>query len=155
MKQTEDTIRLSHAGHEHAGHGEHADVDPWHHHGSDEGEPQEEHLAQVNTTAIAKWFVLIVLSVVASIAFIVVYFNQYHRKLQASTVETIASGEFVSYQRASMDALSQSGEETWTGLAGSRVQVPVSRAMEKVSEKYKAGSMRLSGALPAGHAPVK
>ncbi|MFO0832045.1 MAG: hypothetical protein U0637_09395 [Phycisphaerales bacterium] len=135
------------------GHEEH--VDDWHHHGSAEGEPQEEHSGQVNTGIILKWFVVIMVFVTASIAFIVIYFNQYSANLRATTVETVMSGDFLSYRLQSQQHLSSHGQPTsYTGLAGGRVQGPVADAMKKVVGQYKDGKTSLSAGLPEGH-PVR
>ncbi len=134
----------SHAHEEH--------VDEWHHHGVQEGEPQEEHAGQVNTGIIMKWFVVIMVFVSASIGFIVIYFNHYNAKLRAETVETVMSSEYLSYRLESRQHLSSHGEPTsYAGLAGGKVRGPVSDAMKKVVEQYKGGSVSLSASLPPGH----
>ncbi len=142
----------------HGAAGDHADVhvDEWHHHDAAEGHAQSEHAGQVNTTIIAKWFVVIVAFVVGSIAFIVVYFNQYNAGIRARSVETTLAGDYVKYRDASQGKLSTAGHpDAWTGLAGDKVQVPVANAMQKVMESYKGGSVSLAGSAPAAQAPVK
>jgi hypothetical protein len=124
------------------GHDEH--VDDWHHHELVEGEPQEEHAGQVNTAIILKWFVVIMVFVTASIAFIVIYFNQYNANLRARTVETVMSTDAMAYRLAAQQRLSTDGQPaSYTGLAGGKVQLPVSEGMKKVVDSYKAGKVNL------------
>jgi hypothetical protein len=135
------------------GHGHEEHVDEWHHHETVEGEPQEEHTGQVNTGIILKWFVVIVVFVVASIAFIMVYFNHYNTAVRAATVETSMSSDYLSYRLATQERLASEGKPArYTGLAGGKVQGPIGDAMKQVVDQYKSGAVKLGSTLPAGHA---
>ena len=130
-------------------------VDSWHHHDAAEGDAQPEHLGQINTALIIKWFVVIVAFVAASIVFIIIYFNQYSAQTRSTSIETTLSADFLTGRAAAQTRLGVAGQPpTWTGLEGGRVQVPLADVMGTVLEQYKGGSIRLEGTLPAGHAPV-
>jgi len=121
---------------------EHADV--WHSHGRAEGLPQTEHLSTLNTTLLAKWFVLIVISLAVLMIAVAMYFS---REITALRLE---NQERTAWQRLSSEAretrasaervLSAGGQNEsfdWVSGAEGRVQIPISHAMDKIEARYR------------------
>jgi hypothetical protein len=114
--------------------GGHADA--WHHHGAEEGRPQAEHGAIANPGVLVRWFVLIVVTLVAVVLALMVYFQHYITNEKAIRIEntalaggaqsakTQAEGELSRYKPLDKDA--------------GTVQIPIDQAMQKVVEKYGA-----------------
>src|SRR5689334_10909191 len=78
----------------------HEHADAWHHHAVDvEGVPQAEHAGKINPLTVGKWFVLIVVSVVATCTILYVYFMHYATQEKAIEIETIQwSSDSIAYK---------------------------------------------------------
>lgn len=120
----------------------HERPDEWHHHTREEGIPQHEHAAVIDVRALFVWFIAICAFVVGFIVVTVMFFNSYHSRMRYQIVETTASSRAFNAVKANaqrdlgMDA-DQPGA-AWGWVDHERVRVPVSLAMERVVEKYKA-----------------
>jgi hypothetical protein len=122
--------------HSHASHTPevHAHSDEWHHHTPDEGVPQAEHAANLNTVVLLKWFALIIIFIVVSIGALWQYFNYYTAHFVGARTETEVLAQDYYTKKASIDAeLANFG--VVDAKAGT-VQIPVGDAMKKVVEKY-------------------
>jgi hypothetical protein len=114
-------------------------VDAWHHHDASEGAPQQEHLAQVNTQMLSKWFVGIFIFLVGVIVAMVVLFRHEVVVRRQAKVEIPLSVDYLRDRAAAEGQIAPS-------LTG---------AMDKVVSSYASGTLSLDNALPAGHPPVK
>lgn len=114
------------------------EVDAWHHHEASEGEPQEEHLAQVNTGVLIKWFVGIFIFLVTVIVAMIVLFRHEVVARREAKVEIPLSVDYLRDRAA----------------AESEVGPAMQASMDKVVSSYASGTLSLDNALPAGHPPL-
>jgi hypothetical protein len=125
-----------HGGHDHG-------VDVWHHHERTEGEPQHEHLGNINPWAVSKWFAIAMAVLVFSIAGMMVYFDRYKADLNARIVEVSVNEEWVSLRTAQEAELGYSStgaanrDQAFMGLEGGKVKLPIDAAMEKIVRRYE------------------
>ncbi len=111
----------------------HEHSDSWHHHATEEGRPQHEHAAVVNTMSLARWFVILVVALVVVIVVISVYFTSSVTRMKAERVETNALSADISREKARTGAILATGK----GPQGTPVQVPIDQAMEHVISGYQ------------------
>ncbi len=133
------------SGHNHTpGVQEHADS--WHHHTRDEGVPQHEHLAVLNTVAIARWGVLIAVALVVVMVAIGAYFSSYvtqlkHDREEREAWQRISQGargvRETSDRQLSTGDHAGKAEYSWAPEGGDRVQIPIEQAMGKVVKNYE------------------
>lgn len=120
----------------------HEHADDWHHHGSEEGVPQAEHAGIVNPFTVGKWFILIVVSVIATVAVLYLYFTHYTTQQKAKFIETVSwSAEAAAYKARMEGELT--GKAEW--LDHERIRIPVSDAMSKVVKEYGKQTSEASG----------
>lgn len=119
----------------------HEHADAWHHHAEVEGAPQAEHTAVVNTGSLAKWFVILVVTLTVVLVAISVYFTAAVTRAKAEKLETTALGQaareakLVSLAQLSADG-SQQAHYAWADATAGQVQIPIAKAMDKVVAKY-------------------
>lgn len=126
-----------HTQSKHSGHTPevHEHVDSWHHHDRSEGVPQAEHAAVLDTAALLKWFLLILVLLVLSIGALWQYFNFYSAKFVAERRETdVLSADYYAH-RAATD--SELANYSVTDAKAGKVQVPVEEAMKKIVGRYQ------------------
>lgn len=118
----------------------HEHADAWHHHDPEEGFPQGEHTAVIDAGLLAKWFVGIVVSVTLFIVVIAVYFTGYISTFRKTQVETSLNFDAQSAKNAAAVSLSTDEKQpefyAWTDAQAGQVQIPISKAMQKVAAKY-------------------
>ncbi len=126
-----------HHGHAHTPE-EPAQPDSWHRHTPDEGEPQAEHLSQVNPVTLGKVLFVLIAGTAAFIVVTVLYFDVRIRTLTSERIENDLSGytsreagTYFHYKDASDAQLSRFG---WNGPE--QVRIPVDEAKKKVIEQY-------------------
>src|SRR3954470_23386255 len=131
------------AGHDHTP-AIHAHADAWHHHSSAEGAPQHEHASIADAGALARWIVLIILTMGVVILALVMYFKSYATQRRAAIVETINSSAGANTARADAEArLGSDGHplsQYQYGFADKpahKVQLPIEQAMQKTVERYQ------------------
>ncbi len=96
-------------------HGEHlphddVKLDEWHQHTPDEEAPQMEHAAHVNALILTQWYVGLVVSVVAVVVILTIYFTRQVTELRRERIETTAMAtEEVEYQNEVEARLEQLG----------------------------------------------
>lgn len=112
----------------------HEEPDAWHRHTSDEGAPQAEHAANVNTLILGGVFAAIIVFIVAAITASIVYFNRHVTDLRRAQVEsTVLSAEALTYRDRSEAA---QHAYTWADAAKGVVQIPTDVAAKRVMERY-------------------
>lgn len=111
----------------------HEHADSWHHHVAAEGVPQREHLAVVNTMSLAKWFVILVVALVAVIIVISVYFTSAVTRMKAARIETNALSAEVSHEKARTAAILSTGKDP----QGVSLRVPIDQAMDQIVTRYQ------------------
>lgn len=113
----------------------HEHADDWHHHASEvEGMPQVEHGSVINTLTVGKWFVLIVLSVVATCAVLYLYFQHYATQYKAQQIENVSWSTDSAVYRARIEG-ELNGKPDW--INHDYVRLPISDAMAKVVKDYQ------------------
>ena len=116
------------------------DHDDWFRHSDDEAQPQEEHAAQVNTTAIGLTLLALVFGVLFTVVILSMYFVNYANTRKAEMNEGTGSARaFLEYRDQSEAMLSASG---WADRAAGKVNLPISDAMDSVVEQYNTPGMR-------------
>ncbi|MCE7973536.1 MAG: hypothetical protein DYG92_04310 [Leptolyngbya sp. PLA1] len=111
----------------------HEHADSWHHHAPEEGRPQHEHAAVVNTMSLTRWFVLLVIALVTVIVVISVYFTSAVTRMKAQRIETNTLSADVSREKARTAAILATGKDP----SGAAVQLPIEQAMDQVVSKYQ------------------
>lgn len=112
----------------------HEEPDAWHRHTSDEGAPQAEHAANVNTLILGGVFAAIIVFIVAAITASIVYFNRHVTGLRRAQVEsTVLSAEALAY-RDGAEAAQRA--YTWADAARGVVQLPTDVAAQRVIDRY-------------------
>lgn len=126
-----------HHGHTHTP-SEPVHPDSWHRHTPDEGEPQVEHLAQVNPVTLGKVLFVLIAGTAAFILVTVLYFDVRIRTLTNERIENDLSGytsrdagTYYHYKDASDKQLTSYG---WAGPE--QVRIPLDDAKKKVLEQY-------------------
>lgn len=161
MTDVNKTIHLHSgaAGTAHGGHGEHAHADEWHHHGVEEGAPQDEHLAQVNAFALIKWLIVIIAIVVVTV-WGLAKLTQVVTDSLTKENELRVVGELIdpatnenSRKTFENKAAEQFGKPAHV-LTGGAIAIPINDAMSKVLTKYEKGQS-LEASLPPKHAAIK
>ena len=160
MTDVNKTIKL-HSGSgaaAHGGHG-HAEADEWHHHGAEEGAPQEEHLAQVNAFALIKWLVVIIAIVVVTVWGLAkltqVVTDSIERENEIKVVNLLTDPATNSNSRAAVEAKGQAEfSKPAHVLPNGSIAIPLNDAMSKVLTKYEKG-LSLEASLPPKHAAIK
>lgn len=130
--------------HGHDAHGGgHGHADTWHHHDTAaEGEPQSEHTASINTTTLAKWFVVLIVSLVIFMLAVALYFNGFVNQAKSVAIETDIGSAARTMRNAAFATLGEDGNpETydWADPQAGKVQIPIDKAMKKIIEKYGKG----------------
>ncbi len=114
---------------------EREEPDPWHQHTPEEGLPQEEHAAHANTRALLGVFIFMVVFLVVSVAITIIYFNRHIVHLRQANLETTElAAQQLEYQSRSFNDLEQ---YAWEDPQEGIVRIPVSKAMEKVVQRYQ------------------
>lgn len=123
----------------------HEHADSWHHHSADEGLPQHEHLAVLNTVAIARWGIFISVSLVVVMVSLGAYFSSYVTKLKHDREEREAwlrISQSARGFRESADKALSTGEQadkpaySWAPEGDGKVQIPLDQAMQRVVQSY-------------------
>ncbi|MFA6045176.1 MAG: hypothetical protein WC718_09340 [Phycisphaerales bacterium] len=126
-------------GHDAHDHG-HGHADAWHHHDPMiEGEPQTEHLASVNPAKLAKWFVILIFSLVIFMGAVALYFNGFVNQAKSTAIETDIGSSARTMRNAAYSILGEDGNpETydWADPQAGKVQIPIEKAKQKIIEKY-------------------
>lgn len=133
----------------------HEQPDEWHIHSKAEGAPQSEHGNIAKPHVIGAWLVIIIVFVVAFIGATYFYFRVYTTRLVNTKAETtvLSRGTLVDDGHQSMknreEALKQG--YSWIVVDGqpTRVRVPLSKAMEQVTQAYAAGKAPAPADPPA------
>jgi hypothetical protein len=122
----------------------HEHVDAWHHHEPVEGMPQEEHLSTLNIRSLMTWGWGITVFLIIVIVAIRMYFYDYVTRLRAIREERLAWLSLSEPSRkAKSDAMQKlslgTGDEhyAWAPQGNQQVQIPISKAMEKVIRQYE------------------
>jgi type II secretory pathway pseudopilin PulG len=113
----------------------HEQPDSWHRHAPAEGSPQHEHGSTTNPVVLASVFTIMVLSIVGSVAVLVIYFFSYATQLRAENIETTrVHREFQQYQAKALAQLGPKPDQPWT--SSETVQIPIAEAMNHVASQY-------------------
>jgi hypothetical protein len=128
------------SGHEHTP-PVHDHADSWHHHEAAEGMPQAEHAGVADPMAIARWFTIILVAVVALIVIISVYFVKYTTRMRHERIETFGwiSKDAVAAKKHAEGVLGEAGGPItyeWADPASGLVRIPIDAAMKKVVAEY-------------------
>lgn len=123
----------------------HETADAWHHHESNEPEPQHEHAATLNTRMLAIGFVALTLTIAFLVLALMLFFNAMTTTRVAREREgTQASEPYLTYRAGTERVLGingQAGEFNWAPPVAEgavpTIQVPISVAAEKVIQKYQ------------------
>lgn len=122
---------MSEQAHEDQGHHGH---DDWFRHSPDEGLPQHEHAAHVNSTAIGLTLLAIVFGVLLTVIVLTMYFVSYTTRLKAERQEGTKSAEpYLAYRDQSQRTLDRFG---WADREAGTVNLPIERAMDDVVAFY-------------------
>lgn len=155
MTDVHKIIKLDSAG---AAHGAHDSADPWHHHGAEEGAPQEEHLAQVNAFALIKWLVIIIVIVVVTVWGLAKLTGIVTDSLEREDALKVTQSMINPSNEKSRANLQAAGESELAkpahSLPAGGVAIPIDTAMSKVLSKYEKGRS-LEKSLPPSHAAIK
>lgn len=118
----------------------HEHADDWHHHGAEEGLPQEEHTGAISASVLTKWFVLITVSVIAFVVVVQTYFGGYISNFRREREERPLGLEASRAKSAAGVTLSldpaQPAFYDWTDASAGQVQIPISKGMERVIARY-------------------
>lgn len=128
------------AGHDHTPEiHEHADA--WHHHIPEEGMPQHEHAAKVDSGALVKWFIGITVLLVVVILALKMYFTKFTTQMRRTYVETT---ELTANSKTAIHAaeatLGTDGKPYTYKVVDKKaktVQIPIDLAMKRTVEKYQ------------------
>ncbi len=113
--------------------------DQWHSHTADEAAPQHEHASHVSPKWLALTFIAIVLGVLFVIIVLVVYYNNYMSKYDATINETTTEAQASFESKVAAQTKRNSFE--WLDRDNGLVQIPVDTAMDLVIAEYEgAGS---------------
>jgi hypothetical protein len=112
--------------------------DSWHMHTPEEGDPQEEHGAQADPTALVAAFVGSIFFVGLVIVVCLLYYSTHTTGLRAARIETTEfyTENFVPYRQQSDRALSSYGWATPEAAAEGKVSAPIEFGMQKVLQQY-------------------
>lgn len=114
---------------------EHEQPDAWHRHTAQEGAPQAEHAAQVNTMALGLVFVVMTVSIVAIATLVGMYFQRHITELRrerVEIVEPIATPQ-LDYRQATLNDLSTYG---WANEQAQTVRVPVESVYDTIIQEH-------------------
>jgi hypothetical protein len=128
------------AGHDHTPEiHEHADA--WHHHIPEEGMPQHEHAAKVDSGALIKWFVGTTVLLIVTIVALKMYFTKYTTEMRRTSVETTKMGEKARTSLAEAEAaLGIDGQPFKHRIVDKKtkaVQLPLDEAIARTVKKYE------------------
>ncbi|MBL4590839.1 MAG: hypothetical protein JKY96_02650 [Phycisphaerales bacterium] len=113
--------------------------DQWHTHSADEPAPQLEQAAHVSPKWLALTLIAIVFGVLFVIIVLVVYYNNYMSKYDASINETTTEAQASFEEKIAVQTTRNSFE--WIDRENGIVQIPVDMAMDLVIADYEgAGS---------------
>ncbi len=161
MTDVNKTIKLDSAGVAVGGHGGHSGgeaPDEWHHHGAEEGEPQDEHLAQVNAFALVKWLVVIIAIVVVTVWGLAKLTQIVTDNLAQENALRVTADIISSENTGSRTALQAKSEMEMArpahSLPGGAIAIPINDAMSKVLTKYEKGRS-IEDSLPGKHGAIK
>jgi hypothetical protein len=130
----------------------HEQPDSWHRHTSAEGSPQHEHGSTTNPVILATVFTVMVLSVVGSVAVMVLYFFSYATQLRAEQIETTrVHNEFQQYQAKAFAQLGPKPNQPWT--SSETVQLSIGKAMDLVANQYTGNEQPRAVGKPGSSAP--
>lgn len=123
----------------------HDSADPWHHHESNEPEPQHEHASTLNTRMLAVGFVALTLTIAFLVIALIMFFNAMTTTRVAREREsTQASEPFLTYRAGSERVLGlngQTGEFNWAPPVNEQsqptIQIPIETAAQKVIQAYQ------------------
>lgn len=122
----------------------HEHADAWHHHSDAEGLPQQEHMATLNTLAIARWGLAITVMLVVFVVATGMYFSKYTARLRTERQEREAWAGLAAEAQGLRDSaeavLSTGGKPetySWVSDQEGRVQLPIDKAMRKVVQRYE------------------
>lgn len=111
----------------------HEHADSWHHHAIDvEGIPQAEHGGMVNPIIVAKWFILIVVSVVGTCGVLYLYFSHYTTGIKSKQFETVSWSK----DSAEYKATKEREQTTVEWIDHDHLRIPIAAAMDKVKNEY-------------------
>lgn len=129
----------NHAAHDPA-HADDHHVDPWHHHSSQEPEPQHEHGGIVNPGIIFLWFVGGIVFLVATIGVIIMYFDQYSTTQRVELIEVQPTRQYWSQFEAKRNEMvarvAPQGYELIDSQKGT-ARPPIEATMRNVVEDYQ------------------
>lgn len=134
----------------HHDHGHDHGHDDWFRHGSDEGPPQHEHAAHVNSHAIGLTLLAIVFGVLLTVILLSMYYISYTTNLKAQRQEGVESaGAYLVYRDDAARRLERSG---WVDREAGTVNIPIERAMDQVVSFYNApGRQGMTDWVPPRH----
>lgn len=113
-------------------HEEHADE--WHHHSTEEGEPQEEHGGYAQPALLAKSLGLIVVGTLALMAVTALYFNSTFNQLHRERTDVDLGKAARDYRDTTSKALKDG--YTWADPIEGHLRVPIEAARQKVIAQY-------------------
>ncbi|MCW5775161.1 MAG: hypothetical protein KIS87_01770 [Phycisphaeraceae bacterium] len=114
----------------------HEQPDAWHRHTLDEGKPQHEHGARAKPAILAGVCISMVVSVVAMVLGVAIYFEWYVTRLKADRTETItAATKARSEKEAAWSSLA--APSAWKDRDAGTVRIPIERAKRLVVEEYR------------------
>ncbi len=114
----------------------HEQPDTWHRHTVDEGRPQHEHGARAKPAILAVVCISMIVSVVAMVLGVAVYFEWYVTSLKAERTETItAATKARSEKEAAWSSLA--APSAWKDRDAGTVTIPIERAKRLVVEEYR------------------
>lgn len=123
--------------------------DDWFRHTTDEGLPQREHAAHVNSTAIGLTLLAIVFGVLFTVIVLSMYFIGYTTRIKAERQEgTESAAAYLTYRDLSQRNMQRFG---WIDREAGTVHLPIDRAIEDVVVFYNDPSRRADSAW---HAPA-
>jgi hypothetical protein len=119
----------------------HEEVDPWHAHAPEEGQPQEEHAAKPNTVVLWGALAATVAFLVVVVLVIYLYFGAYANRLRMERVEnTVLSAQARQQRLAAAEALRDYSLLPAAAAAEPVITIPKEEAIRRVLARYGSGN---------------
>lgn len=129
-----------HANADHADPHAHSHVDSWHHHATEEGEPQHEHGGVVNPLAVFIWFVAGIAFLLVTIGVIIMYFDQYATNSRKQHMEAApARAYWAAYETRRNEMLARVAPQGYELIDAQKATArpPLEVTMRRVIEDYQ------------------
>ncbi|HYE62773.1 MAG TPA: hypothetical protein VD997_12325 [Phycisphaerales bacterium] len=118
----------------------HEHADAWHHHIPEEGMPQHEHAAKVDSGALIKWFIGITVLLVVVVLALKMYFTKFTTQMRRTYVETTEIAQGAKTALAAAEATLGTDGRPFTYKVANKqartVQLPIDTAIKRTVERY-------------------